>query len=86
LHSEKLHGLYLFPNVIRQIKSRRVKWAGHVACMREERKLCRFLVGNPKGKRPFRRLRRRREIGIRMVLGEIGWRGVEWIQLAQHRV
>jgi hypothetical protein len=83
LHNEELHNLYSFPNIIRQIKSRRIRWVGHVAHIGEERKLYRILVGSPKGKRPLRRCRS--EDGIKMDLGEICWEGVEWIQLAQDR-
>jgi hypothetical protein len=71
--------------IIRQIKSRRMRWAGHVARMGEERKVYWVLVGKPEGERPLGRLRRRWEDGIRMDLREMGWRGLEWIQLAQDR-
>jgi hypothetical protein len=64
---------------------RRIRWAGHVACMGEERKEYKVLVGKPEGKRPFGRPRRRREDGIRMDLTETGWWSVQWIQLAQDR-
>jgi hypothetical protein len=47
LHNEELHILYFSPNIIRQIKSRRMRWAGHVACMGEERNVCRVLTGKP---------------------------------------
>jgi hypothetical protein len=50
LHTEELHILYSSPNIIRQIKSRRMKWAGHVARMGEEKNVCRVLMGKPKGK------------------------------------
>jgi hypothetical protein len=85
LHSEELHNLYSSPNIIRHIKARRMRWAGHVACMGEERKVCRVLVGKPEGKRPVGRPRCRWEDEIRMDLRDIGWEGVEWIQLAQDR-
>jgi hypothetical protein len=71
--------------MIRQIKSRRMRWAGHVASRGEGRNVYRVLVGRPEGKRPLERPRRRWEDGIRMDLREIGWGGVEWIQLAQDR-
>jgi hypothetical protein len=77
--------LYLSPDIIRQIKSRRMRWAGHVACMGEGSKVYRVLVGKPKGKRPLERLRHRWEDGIRMDLRDIGWGGVEWIYLAQDK-
>jgi hypothetical protein len=55
------------------IKSRRMRWAGHVACMREKRNAYRILVGKPEGKRPLGRLRHRWEDNIEMDLREIGW-------------
>jgi hypothetical protein len=73
------------PNIIRQIKSRRMRWAGHVARMGEERDMYRVLVGKPEGKRSFGRPRRRWENGIRMDLMVIVWGSVDWIQLAQDR-
>jgi hypothetical protein len=77
LHNEKLHNLYSSPNMIRQTKSRRTKWAGHVAGMGEERKLYKVLVEKPEGKRPLGKPRRRREDGIRIDLSEIGSGSVE---------
>jgi hypothetical protein len=79
------HNLYSSPDIIRQIKSRRIRWAGHMASMGKGRNVCRVLVGKPKGKRPLERPRRRWEDGIKMDLREIGWEGVEWIHLAQDR-
>jgi hypothetical protein len=73
LHSEELHNLYSSPDIIRQIKSRRMRWAGHVARMGEERKLNKVLLGKPEGKRPLGSPRRRWEYGIRMDLRETGW-------------
>jgi hypothetical protein len=73
LHSRKLHNLYSLPDIIRHIKSRRMRWAGHVAHTEEGRKMYRVLVGKPEGKRPFGRLRCRCEDGIRMDLREKGW-------------
>jgi hypothetical protein len=58
LHSEELLNLYLSTAIIRQVKSRRMRWAGHVARMGEERKVCNVLVGKPEGKRPLGRPRR----------------------------
>jgi hypothetical protein len=72
LHNGELHNLYLSPDIIRQIKSRRMRWAGHVARMGEWRNLYRVLVGKPEGKRPLGRPRRRWEDGIKMDLEEIG--------------
>jgi hypothetical protein len=73
LHGKELHNLYSFPNNIRQIKSRQIRWAGHVARMGEERKVYRVLVGKPEGKRSLRRPRRRWEDRVRMDVREIGW-------------
>jgi hypothetical protein len=75
LHNGELHNLYSSPDIIRQIKSRRMRWAGHVARMEEGRDVYRVLVGKPEGKRPLVRPRRRCEDGIKMDLGEIGWGG-----------
>jgi hypothetical protein len=75
LHIWELHNLYSSPDIIRQIKSRRLKWASHVACMGEGRKVCRVLVGQPEGKRLLGRLRHGWKDGIRTDLGEIGWGG-----------
>jgi hypothetical protein len=83
LHNEELHILYSSPNIIRQIKSRRMRWAGHVACMGGEGNVYMVLMGKPEGKRPLGRPRCRLEDGIRMDLMDIGWESVEWIQLAQ---
>jgi hypothetical protein len=69
----KLHVLYSSLNIIRQIKLRRMKWAGLVARMEMERKVYRVLVGKPEGKRSLERPRRRWEHRIRMDLREIGW-------------
>jgi hypothetical protein len=66
-------------------KSRRMRWAGHVARMGEERKVYKVLAGKPEGRRPLGRPRRRWEDGIRMDLREIGLGGVDWIRLAQDR-
>jgi hypothetical protein len=59
LHNEELYNLYSSPSIIRIIKSRRMRWAGHVARMREKRNVYRLLVGKPEGKRPLGRPRRR---------------------------
>jgi hypothetical protein len=58
LHNEELNDMYLSPNIIRVIKSRRMRWAGHVARMSERRGAYRVLVGRPDGRRPLGRLRR----------------------------
>jgi hypothetical protein len=77
--------IFYTPPQIRQIKSRRMRWAGHVARMGEERNVYRVLMGKPEGKRPLGKPRRRWEDGIRIDLREIGWGSVDWIQLAQDR-
>jgi hypothetical protein len=81
LHSEELHNLYSSPDIIRQVKSRRMRWAEHVARMGEEIKVYKVLVGKPEGKRPLGRPRRRPtwEDGIRIDLREIGLGGGVWI-------
>jgi hypothetical protein len=86
LHNDELHSLYSSLNIVRVIKSRRMRWAGHVARMGEGRGLYRVLVGRPEGKRPLERPRRRWEDNIRMDLRVIGIYGVNWIGLAQDRV
>jgi hypothetical protein len=73
LHNGELHNLYSSPDIIRQIKSRRMRWARHVARMGEGRNVHRVLVGKPEGKIPLGRPRRRWEDGIKMDLWEIGW-------------
>jgi hypothetical protein len=78
LHNEELHNLYSSPNIIRQIKSRRMRWAGHVARMGEDRKVYKVLIGEPERKRPLGRPRRRWEDGISMDLRQIGWGNVDW--------
>jgi hypothetical protein len=85
LHNEELRDLYSSPNIIRIIKSRRMRWAGHAARMGEKRNAYRLLVGKPEGKRPLGRPRRRRVNNIRMDLGEVGWGDVDWIGLAKDR-
>jgi hypothetical protein len=85
LHNEELRDLYSSPSIIRTIKSRRVKWAGHVARTGEKRNAYRLLVGQPEGKRPLGRQRRRWVVNIRMDLGEVGWGDVDWIGLAHNR-
>jgi hypothetical protein len=86
LHNDDFHDLYCSPNIVRVIKSRRMRWAGHVARIGEERGAYRVLVGRHKGKRPLGRPRRRWENNIRMDLGEIGIDVANWIRLAQDRV
>jgi hypothetical protein len=76
LHNEKLYALYSSPNIIRVIKSRRLRWTGHVARMGERKGAYRALVGKPEGRRPLGRPRRRWEDNIKMDLREVGWGGM----------
>ena len=85
LHNEELSDLYPSPNIVRVIKSRRMRRAAHVARMGEERGAYRVLVGKPEGKRPLGRPRRRWVDNIRMDLQEVGCGYVDWIGLAQDR-
>jgi hypothetical protein len=85
LHYEELHNLYGSSSIISLIKSRRMRWAGHVARLAEKRNACGILVGRPEGKKPLGRPRRSWKDNIRMDLREIGWGGMDWIDLAQDR-
>jgi hypothetical protein len=80
-----LSNLYSSPRIIKIIKSRRMRWAGHVARMGEKRNVFRLLVGKPETKRPLGRPRRRGIDSIKMDLLEIGLSVVDWICLAQNR-
>jgi hypothetical protein len=73
LHNEELHNLYSSPNIIRMIKSRRMRWAWHVARMGEKRNPCMILVGKPEGKTPLGRSIRRWVDNIKIYLTETGW-------------
>jgi hypothetical protein len=81
---EELHGFYSSPSIVRVIKARRMRWAGHVAHMGKVRGAYNTLVGRPEGRRPLVRPRRRWE-DIKMDLREIGFGDVDWIHLAQDR-
>ena len=72
LHNEELSDLYSLPNIVRVVKSRRMRWAGYVARMEKGRGVHRVLVGKPEGKRPLGRPRRRWEDNIKMDLQEVG--------------
>jgi hypothetical protein len=85
LHSEELHDLYSSPSIIRKMKARKMRWAGHVARMGEKINAYMLLVGKPEGRRPLRRRGRRWVDNIRMDLVEVGWGDVDWIDLAQDR-
>jgi hypothetical protein len=85
LHNEELRNLYLSPDIVRVIKSRRMRWAGHVAQAEELRNAQDILVAKPEEKRPVGRPRRRWEDNIRMDLRKIGWEVMDWMHLAQDR-
>ena len=85
LHNEKLSDLYSLPNIVQVVKSRRMRWAGHVARMGEGRVVHRVLVRKPEGKRPLGRPRRRWEDNINMELLEVGRGCGDWMELAQDR-
>ena len=85
LHNEELNDLYSSPNIVRVIKSRRMRWAGHVACMGEERGVYRVLVGKTEGKKPLGRPRRRWVDNIRMDLQDVVCGYMDRIRLAQDR-
>jgi len=86
LHNEELNDLYCSPNIVRVIKSRRMRWVGHVARIGEERGVYRVFVGKQEGKRPLGRPRRRWvDNNIRMDLQEVGCGYMDWIGLAQDR-
>jgi hypothetical protein len=86
MHYDELHSLYSSLNIIRVIKLRRMRWAGHVARMGDLRCVYRVLVGRPESKRPLGRLTGRWEDNIKLDLRETGIDGANWIRLAQGRV
>ena len=83
LHNVELYAYYSSPNIIRSFKSRRLRWAGHIARMEQPRNTYRVLVGKPEGNRPLGRPRRRWEDNIRMDLREVVCDPGEWIDLAE---
>jgi transcription termination factor 2 len=85
LHNEELNDLYSLPNIVRVVKSRQMRWAGHVARMGEDRIVHRMLVGKPEGKRPLGRPRRRWEDNIKMDFQEVRGGCGDWKELAQDR-
>jgi hypothetical protein len=78
--------LFTYYVIVQVIKSRKMRWAGHVARIGERRRICRVLVGKPKGKKPLCRSRRRWEDNIKTDLQEVGCGGMDWIELARDRV
>ena len=85
LHNVELNDLYSSPNIVRMIKSRRMRWAGHVARMEEGRGVHKVFVGKPEGKRPLGRPRRRWEDNIKMDLQEVGRGCGDWMESVQDR-
>jgi hypothetical protein len=85
LHNEELNDLYSLPNIVRVVKSRRMRWAGDVARMWEDRGVYRALVGKPEERRPLGRPRRKWEDNIKMDLQEAGGGRGDWMELAQDR-
>jgi hypothetical protein len=85
LHNEELRDLYSSPSIISIIKSRKMRWSGHLARIGEKKNAYRLLVGKPEGNRPLERPRRRWVDNIRMDLLEMGWGDVDWIGPAQDR-
>jgi hypothetical protein len=85
LHNEEFHDLYSSPNIICVIKSRRLRWAGHIVCMKEKRNAYRVLLRKPEGNRPLGRPWHRWEDNIKVDLKVIVWEGMEWINLTQGR-
>jgi hypothetical protein len=88
LHNEELNDLYSSPNIVRVIKSRRMRWAGHVVCKGEGRGPYRVLVGRPEGRRPHGRPTRRWDDNIKMDLQAAGrwggggaWTGLSWLRI-----
>jgi hypothetical protein len=85
LHNEELHNLYSSPDIIRQVKSRRMRWAGHVARMGVEGKVYKVLVGKPEGRDHSEDQGVDEKMGSEWILGRLAWGGVDWIRLAQDR-
>jgi len=85
LHNEELSDRYSLPNIVRVVKSRRIRWAGHVARMGDGRGVHRVLVGKSEGKGPMGRPRRRWEDNIKMDLQEVGGACGDWMELVQER-
>jgi hypothetical protein len=85
LHNEELNDLYCSPNIVRVVKSRRMKWAAHVARMWERRGVYRVSMGKPEGNRPLGRPRRRWEDNIKFDVLEVVCEFMDWIELAQDR-
>jgi hypothetical protein len=87
LHNKELYNLYPLPSIIKMTKSRRMKWVGRVACMGKKRDAyrARDLLGKPEGKGPLGRRRHGWKDNIKVDLREVGWGGMDWIDVAQDR-
>jgi hypothetical protein len=86
LHNEEFHSLHSSPDIIRVIKSKRMRWAGHVVCMvKIMRNAGKILVAKPEGKRPLRTPRNRWEDYIKLDIRKTGFGDVDWIHMAQDR-
>jgi len=86
LHNEELHGLYDSPDVMKIMKSRRLRWAGNVARTEGRRRLYSIAIGRPDGRRPLGRPRRRWEDNIRRDLREVAVRYENWLDIVQERI
>jgi hypothetical protein len=86
LHNEELHNVHSSPSIIRMIKSRRMRWAGHVAQIGDKRNAYRIFVRKPGGKRPLGRSRGRQVGNNKMYIREIGWDGMGWTGLIWLRI
>jgi hypothetical protein len=85
LHNKELYVVFSSPNIIWVIKSRRLRWAGQVACMRERRGAYKVLVSKPEERWSLERPRRRWEDHIKIYIREVGWENMDWIDVAQNR-
>jgi hypothetical protein len=85
LHNEELHNLYSSPSIIRIIKSKRMRWQGHIARMGEKRDAYGIWVGKPQGKRPLGGPRRRLVDNIEMDLRKIEYHDIDWIDVTQDK-
>ena len=84
-NTQEMNDLYSSPNIVLEIKSRRMRWAGNVACMGDRRGVYKVSLGKPEGKKALGKPRRRWKNNIKMDLQEVGCEGMDWIELAQDR-